>query len=306
VRFVLLDLFWDAPDPLVDGLLLHHVVFVSHVCSIISYCNFLSILKFQPPGGGVCTMIVAWFLSRFLAQFTWMTCPVNDFDLFPAALECTSNEIHHLFVEAQSIFPPQLFEIFPKRLVKMIPGIVKVCAVKSRDAATSALVSESGEFLPVLSRVTFETCISGEDSHTFHHFELVLKNVLPIQIHALWLGFFASVVAPFGGFLASAIKRAYRIKDFDSLIPGHGGVTDRLDCQFLMALYTWVHYNSFCRLTTISVPKLLYHYNLMSQLEKQDFLEAILPSDGSGGVVDPELLRRFQEYALSGIIGAKT
>ena len=33
------------------------------------------------------------------------------------------------------------------------------------------------------------------------------------QIHALSLGFFASFAAPFGGFLSSAIKRAYGIKD---------------------------------------------------------------------------------------------
>jgi len=256
-------------------------------------------------GGGICTMIVAWYLSRFLAQFTWMTCPVNDFELFPTALECTSDEIHHIFVEAQSIFPPQVFDIYPNGLVKMIPGIVEICSVKFDDA-TTVLTADDDEFLPVLPSVILERCISGEDSQIHHHFELVLKNVYPIQIHALWLGFFASVVAPFGGFLASAIKRAYGIKDFDSIIPGHGGVTDRLDCQFLMALCTWVHYNSFCRMTTISVPKLVYHYNLMSPIEKQNFLEAIVPSDGRGGIVDHELLRRFQEYALSGIAGAST
>jgi len=247
-------------------------------------------------GGGICTIITAFFLSRILAQFTWMTCPVNDFELFPGKLECEDNEIHHMFVEAQSVFPPQVFEIFPQRLVKMIPGIAEICAVKSDDPAAAL----------GFSPVTFETCVPGEDSHTFHHFELVLKNIYPIQIHALWLGFFASVVAPFGGFLASAIKRAYGIKDFDSLIPGHGGFTDRFDCQFLMALCTWVHYNSFCRMSTVSVPKLVYHYNLMSAIEKQQFLEAIVPSDSSGGVTNPALLRKFQDYALSGFVGGKT
>ncbi|EOD20398.1 phosphatidate cytidylyltransferase [Emiliania huxleyi CCMP1516] len=38
---------------------------------------------------------------------------------------------------------------------------------------------------------------------------------------------FASLVAPFGGFFASGIKRAYKIKDFSAIIPGHGGVFDR-------------------------------------------------------------------------------
>jgi hypothetical protein len=77
-------------------------------------------------------------------------------------------------------------------------------------------------------------CISGEPTHTHHHFDLILKNVYPVQIHTLSLAMFASFVAPFGGFLASAIKRAYGIKNFDSIIPGHGGVMDRFDCQLLM------------------------------------------------------------------------
>ena len=120
-----------------------------------------------------------------------------------------------------------------------------------------------------------EPCISGAPSHDHHHFELVLKNVYPIQIHALWLGMFASLVAPFGGFLASAIKRAYGIKDFASIIPGHGGVMDRMDCQFLMALCTWVHYNTFVKLATVSVPKLTYMYSMLSEQEKKLFLEMI-------------------------------
>ena len=42
----------------------------------------------------------------------------------------------------------------------------------------------------------------------------------PIQYHALFLGLFASLVAPFGGFFASGIKRAYKLDDFASIIPG--------------------------------------------------------------------------------------
>lgn len=52
---------------------------------------------------------------------------------------------------------------------------------------------------------------------------------------ALVLGLAASLIGPFGGFLASLIKRAYQQKDFGSLIPGHGGLVDRLDCQLILA-----------------------------------------------------------------------
>jgi phosphatidate cytidylyltransferase len=204
-------------------------------------------------GGGIFTMIAAWYMSRALAQYPWMTCPANSFHLIPQTIEC---ENHHIFLKAQSIFPPQIFELFPTSLVKMyVPGIVEICADRL-----------SGDL---------HACVSGEPNQSFHHFELVLKNVYPIQIHALWLAFFASVVGPFGGFLASAIKRAYGIKDFDSFIPGHGGVTDRLDCQFLMALCTWVHYNTFVKMATVSVPKLVYMYHMLSESEQKDFVEVL-------------------------------
>merc|ERR1719197_835630 len=70
-----------------------------------------------------------------------------------------------------------------------------------------------------------------------------------VQLHALCLALFASFVAPFGGFLSSAIKRAYGIKDFNNLIPGHGGMMDRFDCQFVMFLCTFVHHRTFCHVT---------------------------------------------------------
>jgi phosphatidate cytidylyltransferase len=69
--------------------------------------------------------------------------------------------------------------------------------------------------------------------------------LLPIQLHALALGTFASVVAPFGGFFASGIKRAYKLDDFASIIPGHGGVYDRVDCQLIMGLATQIYYATF-------------------------------------------------------------
>ena len=55
-----------------------------------------------------------------------------------------------------------------------------------------------------------------------------------IHFHTFFLGLFASLLAPLGGIFASGFKRAIKIKDFANLIPGHGGVTDRMDCQILM------------------------------------------------------------------------
>ncbi|TYZ62423.1 hypothetical protein PybrP1_008665 [[Pythium] brassicae (nom. inval.)] len=95
---------------------------------------------------------------------------------------------------------------------------------------------------------------------------------LPIQIHSIWFATFASVVAPFGGFYASAIKRTHNLKDFDSVIPGHGGVMDRMDCQFITALFTSVYYNTFIR---SPVPSVAMVVNIVSKLSLDDQHEVL-------------------------------
>ncbi|PIA42453.1 hypothetical protein AQUCO_02000118v1 [Aquilegia coerulea] len=72
-------------------------------------------------------------------------------------------------------------------------------------------------------------------------------SVLPVQWHALSFGLFASVIAPFGGFFASGFKRAFKVKDFGDSIPGHGGITDRMDCQMVMAVFAYIYHQSFVK-----------------------------------------------------------
>lgn len=66
-------------------------------------------------------------------------------------------------------------------------------------------------------------------------------QLAPVQLHALCFAAFASLIAPFGGFFASGLKRAFKLKDFGDLIPGHGGMTDRMDCQIIMGAFTFVY-----------------------------------------------------------------
>ena len=208
-------------------------------------------------GGGIFTLVVGFYLSRYLAKFTWMTCPTNQFDLFPERLDC---EVENIFHEATTYFPSQVFDLCPHAIIRLLPNVVEICSVDGNTENVTA-------------------CISGAPGHKHHHYELAL-SIVPIQLHAISLSLFASLVSPFGGFLASAIKRAYGIKDFDSIIPGHGGLMDRFDCQLIMALGTWVHYNTFVKTTTVSVAKMLYMYKLLGDDERREFLGKI----SSGGV----------------------
>jgi phosphatidate cytidylyltransferase len=237
---------------------------MAYVCGMIWGRKFIQrpFVTFSPNktwegfiGGALCTVVVAWHLSRFLAQFDFMTCPTNEINLHPVSLTCDRDPI---FLPSKSVIPPQMMELLPRSIIKLFPGVVEICQEKTDNDA-----------------VFLTPCVSGHIYQSHHHFEMTWKDYVPIQIHAIVLALFAALVAPFGGFLASAIKRAYGIKDFASIIPGHGGVMDRMDCQFIMALYTWVHYNTFVRLSSVSVPKLVYLFSLLSEEEKEAFFQQI-------------------------------
>jgi phosphatidate cytidylyltransferase len=103
-------------------------------------------------------------------------------------------------------------------------------------------------------------------------------STTPAQLHSIALAAFASLIAPFGGFFASGVKRAFRIKDFGDTIPGHGGITDRFDCHGLMAIFVYIYLTSFVYHSVDSLEKVLDLVNNMGYDDKSRLLE-ILKAD---------------------------
>jgi phosphatidate cytidylyltransferase len=154
------------------------------------------------------TLLFAFWFSGFLSDYPKFTCE-GEATFMPKSLDCTPNPV---FTDTTTPLPAFIAE-----RLGITVGV-------QREACRC----DRGKLIGSLCFVQ----------------EIPVK---PIQVHGVLLAIFASIVAPFGGFLMSGIKRAYGIKDFNSLIPGHGGVTDRMDCQLVMVLATWVYYKTFIR-----------------------------------------------------------
>jgi len=68
-----------------------------------------------------------------------------------------------------------------------------------------------------------------------------LTYLCSLKKHAWLISTYVSFLSPFGGFLASAVKRAHGSKDFGTSIAGHGGFVDRLDCQLITAPFVYFY-----------------------------------------------------------------
>lgn len=82
---------------------------------------------------------------------------------------------------------------------------------------------------------------------------------------------FASIIAPFGGFFASGLKRALQIKDFGDIIPGHGGVVDRFDCMNLMMIFISLYLSEIIKGRSHSINSVSQYIERLSR-EDQEYL----------------------------------
>ncbi len=59
--------------------------------------------------------------------------------------------------------------------------------------------------------------------------------------HIAAIAFAGSIIGQLGDICESAIKRTYHMKDAGSVLPGHGGILDRLDCLLFIAPFVYYY-----------------------------------------------------------------
>lgn len=103
---------------------------------------------------------------------------------------------------------------------------------------TGLLIGKNKLLESVSPKKTWEGMIGGTIMGTFIaslFFETVIVSNLDVGIVIL-MTLFLSIIGQFGDLTFSAIKRYFGKKDFSNIMPGHGGVLDRLDSIIFIAL----------------------------------------------------------------------
>ena len=110
-------------------------------------------------------------------------------------------------------------------LTGMFIGKHKACPKISPKKTIEGCVG--GSIIGTISSVIFYVCLVDKFS-----FKLILVTLL------------LTVVGQFGDLFFSKIKRENKIKDFSNIMPGHGGVLDRLDsfCFVVLAYIAFISY----------------------------------------------------------------
>lgn len=104
------------------------------------------------------------------------------------------------------------------------------------------------KFSKVSPKKSIEGCVAGTIGAiivalVYTYFINLYSSVDYSYIHIAVISLILSLVGQVGDFAASTIKRYVEIKDYSNLIPGHGGMLDRIDSIMFIAPFAYMLLN---------------------------------------------------------------
>ena len=106
-------------------------------------------------------------------------------------------------------------------------------------AIASVIASLAVAFLVLHFRLLDGFILHGVDPKSRALFERHLT--VPGTFHVVCLGIVTNVAAQFGDLFESALKRGAGVKDSGGLLPGHGGILDRIDALLFAIPAVWYY-----------------------------------------------------------------
>lgn len=100
------------------------------------------------------------------------------------------------------------------------------------------------KFSEISPKKSIEGCIAGGIGAILASllYTVICNTYLGMNFNYLYIiivSIALSIVGQIGDFAASSIKRYTGIKDFSNLIPGHGGMLDRMDSVIFIAPFAY-------------------------------------------------------------------
>lgn len=136
-----------------------------------------------------------------------------------------------------------LFSMYRNISLELIIFLFLITIITDSYAYFTGMLIGKNKLLEEISpKKTWEGTIGGSVVGTFvctiYYMTVINPDVSLFAITITVL--FLSLVGQFGDLFFSAIKRTYKVKDFSNIMPGHGGVLDRLDSIiFVMLAFTF-------------------------------------------------------------------
>ncbi len=125
---------------------------------------------------------------------------------------------------------------------------IGACATDTFAFFTGITIGKTKIIPKISPKKSLEGCIGGVVGCVLAMlvFGSVFKSELGTpMVHFAVLGLLCGVISQIGDWSASSIKRAVGLKDFGNIMPGHGGVLDRLDSILFVAPTVYFYINLF-------------------------------------------------------------
>lgn len=201
---------------------------------------------------------VATYICSLACAMSIKNTTVSKFFYVYPALLVISNDIF-AYIIGKLIGKSHLIVVSPNKTVEgFIGGFVCSFLV----GIIISYLKINGKFLPDGIDYIFSRPLSPKKWYL---------NIPSIYVHNILFVIAASFLAPFSGFVTSAVKRVFGKKDFGSIILGHGGFTDRFDCQILMVFFTYYYLKMFGNMDENNTSE-IYHA-LVDNLKNEELQE---------------------------------